>query len=136
MTGNPFHKEWRDCLRAHFLYVIRSGDRVTEPSLRLVMLEAGFSDEELAELRVQATLRVEDAPPGFVPDLDALRVYPAAVPPVPAEAAPEPDSELAEPVMETDAAETLAGPLETDAEPQTVDEPADAADLPQQLSLF
>lgn len=132
MTNNPFREEWRDCLRAHYLHVIRSGDRVTEPSLQLVMLEAGFSQAELAELRVRATLRTEDAPLGFTPDLDALRVYPAARPPAPAE--PEPDSALAEPLMETDAAEADAAPAE--AEPEAAEAPADDADLPQQLSLF
>ncbi len=135
MSGNPFHEEWRDCLRAHFLYVIQSGDRVTEPSLGLVMLEAGFTEAELAELRVRATLRVEDAPPGFVPDLDALRVYPAA--------APQPEPESAELLMEPEAfVETIEPAADpADPEPVTVEHPAvepppDDADLPQQLSLF
>ncbi|MBZ0277492.1 MAG: hypothetical protein K8I60_15205, partial [Anaerolineae bacterium] len=73
MAGeNIFADEWRECLRAHYMHVIRTQDRVTEPSLRVVMHEAGFNDSELAELRVRATMHVDDVGADFVPDMAVL----------------------------------------------------------------
>ncbi len=46
-----FFDEWQACLRAHYVYVIRAGDRVTEPTLRGVLLQTGLSETELAALR-------------------------------------------------------------------------------------
>lgn len=43
-----FFDEWRDCLHAHFLYVVETQDTVTEPTLRHVLHDAGV-DEELVE---------------------------------------------------------------------------------------
>jgi hypothetical protein len=73
MPASIFAEEWRECLRAHYSYVIRSDDRLTERTLRGVMIhEAGFTEDELKELQVRATMRVEDAP-DFVPDLEILQ---------------------------------------------------------------
>jgi hypothetical protein len=60
MSQNIFAAEWRECLRAHYLHVVRVQDTVTEPSLTLVMREAGFSEAELLDLRQQATLHAEN----------------------------------------------------------------------------
>lgn len=73
MPASIFADEWRECLRAHYSYVIRADDRLTERTLRGVMMhEAGFTEAELKELQVRATMRVEDAP-DLVPDLDILQ---------------------------------------------------------------
>ena len=40
-----FAQEWRDCLYAHYSYVVRLGDQVTERTLRGVMIEAGFTED-------------------------------------------------------------------------------------------
>jgi hypothetical protein len=73
MPPSIFADEWRECLRAHYTYVIRNQDRITERTLRGVMIhEAGFTDAELKELAVRATMRVEDAP-DLVPDLNLLQ---------------------------------------------------------------
>ncbi|MDX2138114.1 MAG: hypothetical protein SF123_08460 [Chloroflexota bacterium] len=69
---NPFEAEWRDCLRAHYLHVVRSGDTPTEQTLVHVMQQAGFSDADLVELRIRATIRTEDMEDGFVPDFAVL----------------------------------------------------------------
>jgi hypothetical protein len=68
-----FSDEWRACLREQYKHVIRANDVVTRTSLTDVMIQVGFGEDELAQLRLEATLRVEDVPEDFVPDLDILR---------------------------------------------------------------
>jgi hypothetical protein len=139
MTDNPFAEEWRECLRAHYMHVIRVRDRVTEPSLTVVMGQAGFSDAELAELRVRATMHVDDVADDFTPDLDALAhedvdtSFSMSVPEIP----------VSQPAVDIpDEAEMV---LDEPDEPETEPEPdalytpetlEDDADAPQQLSLF
>ena len=72
MSENVFANEWVECLEAHFMHVIRTKDKVTEPSLSIVMHSAGFTDKQLAELRVRATMHVDDVSADFVPDLEVL----------------------------------------------------------------
>jgi hypothetical protein len=163
MTDNIFTDDWRDCLRAHYSHVVRTEDHVTEPSLHKVMNAAGFSESELAEMRVRATMRADEMPGGFEPDLDILADASA-------DSTPEAPFMIAMPEMRTaeaeqaaileetpaDEAEILAGEEEAitdEAEPfaveeeAPVDEPAladdgtfyeadDDEDAPQQLSLF
>jgi hypothetical protein len=135
MPGNsPFSDDWRDCLRAHFAYTVRMQDVRTEHTLSAVMQEIGFSEAEMRELRVRATLRTEDVPPDFVPDLQALaeqsppeaaRVFAvAAVPEALAEAVQEELLELEE--------ESVIDPDEV----QEAAAPPPSPDEPQQLSLF
>jgi hypothetical protein len=45
-----FFEEWRACLREHYLHVVRTGDTITEPTLRTVLLETGFTEDDLEEL--------------------------------------------------------------------------------------
>ena len=49
-----FYDAWRECLREHFLHVVRTGDEITEPSLRSVLQNTGFSEEEIEVLRGEA----------------------------------------------------------------------------------
>lgn len=65
-----FSEEWRDCLRAHYTYVVRMGDQGTEKTLRHVMVEAGFGDDEVKQLYVLATAHVDDVGADFVPDME------------------------------------------------------------------
>lgn len=73
-----FADEWRECLRAHYTYVVRMNDRGTERTLRGVMLEAGFSEDEVRELYVLATAHVDDMPADFAPDTSVLAGKPEA----------------------------------------------------------
>src|SRR4051794_25470070 len=75
MSENIFADEWMECLEAHYMHVVRINDKVTEPSLSIVMHSAGFSDAQLAELRVRTTMHVDDVSPDFVPDLDVLDAH-------------------------------------------------------------
>ena len=67
-----FSTEWRDCLCAHYTYVLRNRDAVTERTLRGVMINAGFTEGELKELYVLATAHVDDVGADFVPDAEFL----------------------------------------------------------------
>ncbi len=49
-----FFEEWRACLRAHYQYVVRTEDTVTEPTLREVLKLSGISTEEIAALYEEA----------------------------------------------------------------------------------
>jgi len=65
---SPFEDEYRASLRAHWKYVIRQGDKRTERTLRHVMKQLGFREDELAQLTLSATAHVDDMPDGFTPD--------------------------------------------------------------------
>ena len=49
-----FFKEWQACLRAHYQYVVRINDTVTEPTLRAVLLQSGLTEDELHALAEEA----------------------------------------------------------------------------------
>ena len=74
-----FFEEWLRSLREQYKHVVRIGDSVTLPTLTAVMQNVGFGDEELAQLRVEATMRVEDVSADFRPDLDILETSPGAI---------------------------------------------------------
>ncbi len=65
-----FHQDWRACLRAHYMHVIRIGDKVTEPTLHGVLTRVGFSDDEIKQMAVEAKMRDTDAFPDELPGLD------------------------------------------------------------------
>lgn len=129
MSDNIFERDWRDCLEAHYMHVIRTNDRVTLPSLTYVMHQAGFDDAELAELRVRATMHVDDVGVDYVPDMNALS-SPAA------EARSFAVPEGVPAASNADAA--AAALVEQGAEdaPLNADQTEDDPDMPQQLSLF
>lgn len=136
MAGeNVFDNEWRDCLRHHFMYIVRTQDVTTEKSLVAVMQEVGFSDSDLAELRVLATMRADALPDDFVPDLAVLKQGEPAV-----HAVELPENYAVELQEDTPVVfeETADGGLEEgevdDSFPAEVGDAQD--DNPQQLSLF
>jgi hypothetical protein len=139
-----FSNDWRDCLRAHYKAVVSEQDMRTERTLRGVMFNVGFSEAELNELRVLATMHVDDIDPDFVPDLQMFEavVAPAAE----ANAADATDIEAeatlqdAIPMME--AAEAEAAPEnelleDVESEPEAEEEaPRYDESGPQQLAMF
>lgn len=123
---NLFADDWHDCLREQYMHVIRQDDHITLNTLIGVMHQVGFSDTELAELRVRATMHVDEVGADFVPDLDILE------PTVYAGVDVEPDDT---PPTYAEALEEAA--QETESEPgEPEDEPPAEPDAPQQLSLF
>jgi hypothetical protein len=82
MTGmsdrrSIFFDEWRACLRAHYVYVLRTNDTVTEPTLRHVLRQTGISEEELAALQAEA-LGAPLPPPDLPPAPDPAPPAPPA----------------------------------------------------------
>ncbi len=121
MAGkSPFADDWRDCLSAHFTHVIRTNDVRTEPTLTGVLLNAGFTEAELRELKLRATMHVDDVPADFVPDLEILQPAPPEPPVFAAVDVPPP----VEDALPDEAAEAEDEP------------PPHQEDGPVQLSLF
>lgn len=131
MSENIFERDWRDCLEAHYMHVIRTNDRVTLPSLTYVMHQAGFDDAQLAELRVRATMHVDDVGADYMPDMNALE---AARPADAARSFAVPEGVPAASNADAAAAALLKQAAE-DA-PLNADQAEDDPDMPQQLSLF
>lgn len=69
---SPFSEEWRSCLREHYKQTVRENDRATLETLSGVMNSVGFREDDLKALYLEATMRTEDMPDGFVPPLDLL----------------------------------------------------------------
>lgn len=65
-----FYEDWRACLRAHYIHVIRTRDTVTEPTLRNILLSVGFSEAEINEMAIHARMRDTDAAPEDLPGLE------------------------------------------------------------------
>jgi len=143
MPENPFDNDWRDCLREQYRYVIRNQDTKTEKTLKIVLQEVGFSEVELNELRVLATMR--DMPSDFVPEMDILKpaettIHPVVMPePAPqSEVAVEPPSDDELLMDESpDFPEDLVINDEVLKEtPLEAESPPEDDDTPKQLSLF
>jgi hypothetical protein len=146
MSSNPFAQAWRDCLQAHYMHVIRSADHVTEPTLTQVMQDVGFTEHDLTELRVRATMHVDDVGADFVPDLAILqtaetsapvepRIFP--VPDVPIAALIEPIQELIEaPIQDEQPAEPEPPSDEVPEVEENLPPAAPDPDAPTQLSFF
>lgn len=111
-----FFDEWRNCLQAHYTtfvqqeYVPNPDDKAhARDALERVLHRVGFSDDDLHDLYVRATMRVEDVP-DFVPTFEAhpaecqcavcsdavlTRGHDANGQPLPVEPTPEPEPEPA-----------------------------------------
>lgn len=48
-SKSVFADEWRDCLRAHFFYVVKTRDKITLPTLWEVLKGAGIDEAEIEE---------------------------------------------------------------------------------------
>lgn len=75
-----FFEEWIKSLREQYKYVVRNNDQVTLPSLTEVMHNVGFRDDELAQLRVEATMHIDEVGADYVPDLMVLNQPPDGQP--------------------------------------------------------
>ena len=129
-----FTKEWRACMREQYKHVIRTDDQKTLVSLTKVMHRVGFGEDELAQLRIEATMHVDDMPDDFVPDMEVLQ-------PVAAEAAFEPhplECQCPECMqIETVPHDDEGQPLDEDAQQELLErQQAEQDDGPQQMSMF
>lgn len=150
MSNNIFGDEWRACLREHFKYVVQHDTRTTLESLRVALLQGNppvFTEDELRELYIEATLRAEDLPDGFVPEalLDSYEQLQAAAPEVPENPAHPLECQCPACIELNHIPHDADGqPLDADARAELEEEQravrdSDADtddDAPQQLSLF
>ncbi|MCY4071343.1 MAG: hypothetical protein OXG60_08580 [Chloroflexi bacterium] len=67
-----FFEEWIRSLREQYKHVVCQDDRVTLPTLTAVMIDVGFSEDELAQLRVEATMHVDKLGSDHVADMEIL----------------------------------------------------------------
>ncbi len=118
-----FADEWRDCLRAHYMHVVRTDDRVTLRSLVDVMAQVGFTEDDLKALYLRATLRADDVVADFVPDFNFLAAKP--------EPSPEPPA-VSEPASAVEMVLEMVDELLEERDDKAPSPPAD----PVQLSLF
>lgn len=79
--SSVFATEWRKCLNAHYKYVIREEDKVTEETLTPIMHRAGYTEDDLSRLYREATSRADELPDGFVPDMERAMPVEAATAP-------------------------------------------------------
>jgi hypothetical protein len=133
-----FTDDWRESLQAHYRDVVRRDDSVTEQTLTLLLVELGFREDELRQLKLAATIRAEDMANDFVPNLD--------IPPAPDAAAGtvhagvDVDAVLEDVQDAPDAPENIPAEATPDTnDDKSPDAPDDAPpdpDAPQQMTLF
>jgi hypothetical protein len=150
---NIFGDEWRACLHAHYLDVIKNKDVRNEESLRSVLLQVGFAESELTAIREEVPgAQAEPAPEPEMIVLDPFAAaIDAAVPPPESGGAmsdqPNQPERAAEDLALAKLTEELAAvaaettEAETDAvvEESTADSPQEKPQEPPtvtQLSLF
>lgn len=124
MAGkSPFEADWRESLRAHMMYVFRINDQVTERTLRGVLKQAGFTDEDIQEMYIRATAHVDDVGGDFAPNPEMLPIsdghtheHEAVVKVFPAAVAPDLQEEIVESVVEPEpVSEVVTAELAIDA---------------------
>ena len=60
LRRSEFYDDWLICLREHYIHVVRSRDTITEPTLRVVLLETGFTEDDIAAFHDEG-LRLREA---------------------------------------------------------------------------
>lgn len=114
MNESIFSQEWRKCLQEHYKYVIRNDDKITEESLKKVLLSqaVNFSDDDLQALYREATLRAEDLPDGFRPDMERAGMAPS-------------EDQFIEQMAEQASAEAAAPQQSAEGDPSFIAHPAE-----------
>ncbi len=158
-----FFDEWLRSLRAQYQHVLRTGDSVTLPSLTEVMLQVGFGEEELRQLRLDATMRADEVADDFVPDLTILEAESSGKQPdatsqfdakshafepdpevqrhesgqvYPTVELPTDDDDELEPMTFADSLEPQHSDLDDEPLADDSSEPTDDSDAPQQVNLL
>jgi len=121
-------------MREQYKHVIRTDDQKTLVSLTKVMHRVGFGEDELAQLRVEATMHVDDMPDDFVPDMEVLQ-------PVAVETAFEPhplECQCPECIqIETIPHDDEGQPLDEEAQQELLErQQAEKDASPKQMSMF
>ena len=138
-----FADDWRDSLRAHYIHTVQTNDLVTLKTLEGVLLDVGFSRDELRDLYVQATMRVEDVPEGFAPDMERAALHDDEPTIFPAVDVIQPETVDADVIQPEQVEPEAVNELQPESVEEAPDEQADDfppddddPDQPKQLSLF
>jgi hypothetical protein len=90
---NVFREQWRECLREHYKHVVKNDPNPRNlVSVKKAFLQPNreqppiFTEDELHQLYIEATMRADEMPDDFVPEL----LFQAEQPPVAEVAADEP----------------------------------------------
>jgi hypothetical protein len=68
--SNPFDDDWQDVQQAYYQHTVRSSDKSKRADIHDLMQQLGYTEDELLQLYIDATLH--DAPHDFEPDFDLL----------------------------------------------------------------
>jgi hypothetical protein len=132
-TVNIFEEDWRDCLRAHYFHVVKERDVNNERSLVTVLLQTGFTEEDIAALRSAALAEYGWEPEASATEADAA-LEPSDLAEMPAGEESQTQGECAAaPVESADAVSPGLGGVSADSGEDNQDEPP--APLVQ-MSLF
>lgn len=128
-----FADEWRRCLKEHYKYVIRKQDKDTEATLTPILEKFGFREDEFQRLKIEATMRAEDMPDDYVPDMEQFSEKSV-------EESKTPETTFTVHPAECNCPDCMDVVLEDghDEEGQPIEEPEDEQkqDSPKQKSLF
>ncbi|MEM9952346.1 MAG: hypothetical protein AAF846_12125 [Chloroflexota bacterium] len=133
-----FADEWRRCLREHYKYVVKQQDKNTEETLTPILERFGFREDELRRLEIEATMRADDMPDDFVPDMELKEVESVEV----SDEAPQAETTFTVHPAECQCADCMDVVLEEghdeDGQPIELDPEEEQAkkDTPKQRSLF
>lgn len=131
---SPFGDYWRAALREQYKFVVSRGDKRTEATLRALLLgQLGFTESEVQDLYIRATMHVDQVGADFVPDAEFVRQVEAEAAAV---VASEPPPVSAEVVAAVAAQMDAALDAQADTSPPADDPPDPPPDVPAQLSLF
>jgi hypothetical protein len=72
MPRSPFTDDWHDLQTAQFAHTMRTGNATQRAAAVAVMREAGYSDDQIRGLYINATMHSDDVPPDFEPDMDII----------------------------------------------------------------
>lgn len=146
--NNVFTEEWRACLREHYKHVVQHDTATTLDSLRAALLRPNgvdgdqppiFTEDEVRQFHLEATMRAEDMPDDFVPDFEAVMPPEDATPAPPLERNPAHPLECQCPAcvgIEMIPHDADGQPLDEEALAELEAEQQDDEDKPQQMSMF
>lgn len=80
-----FGDQWRATQIAYFEQMMRTGNAEQRANACQIMRDSGFSDQEINDLYIQATMHLDDVPDDFVPDLEVIESLRQAATPHPNE---------------------------------------------------
>lgn len=69
---SPFDEEWRESLAEQFKHAARLEGKTRRDALRQMLHELGFSEGQLRDLYIDATMHIDDLNADFLPDLDMI----------------------------------------------------------------